>query len=92
MEQPDIWYEADTGTHQGLVVSEVTGDNIAITYDKKHARLVAAAPELLDALEVLTKMNCDWTDGTAYVPVGWARKNREAIKEARAAIAKAGGA
>ena len=45
------WYEANTGNHQGLVVEEETGKNIAVTYDKQDAALCAAAPELLEALK-----------------------------------------
>lgn len=88
MEQRDVWYEADTGTHQGLVVSEVTGDNIAVTYDKKHARLVAAAPELLDALEVMQALV-----STHYSTLSkYGTAAQEAGRQAREAIAKAGGA
>ena len=35
---------------QGLIVAEETGENIAVSYDKKNARLIAAAPDLLAAL------------------------------------------
>ena len=43
------WYEGKTGNHQGLVIEEETGKSIAVTYDKKDAPLIAAAPELLEA-------------------------------------------
>lgn len=46
---PGDWYIARTGDHQALVISEHTGANVAICYDKKDAPLVAAAPELLAA-------------------------------------------
>jgi len=46
------WYEASTGTDQGLIVEEKTGENIAVCYDKANAALIAAAPELLEALKV----------------------------------------
>ena len=42
-------YEANTGNHQGLIINENTGENIAVAYDKKNARLIAAAPDLLEA-------------------------------------------
>ena len=45
----DAWYVSKTGDHQGLVVSEATGENIAVVYDKANAKLIAAAPELLAA-------------------------------------------
>jgi len=35
------------GNHQGLIVDETTGENIAVAYDKANAPLIAAAPELL---------------------------------------------
>lgn len=44
------WYTAKTGNHQGLVVSETTGASIAVTYEEKDAQIIAAAPELLEAL------------------------------------------
>lgn len=56
---------------------------------KEAALQLASFDDLLAALEEVTKLNSDWTDGKAYVPVAWAKKNAEAIKNARAAIAKA---
>ena len=52
---PGKWYEAKTGNDQGLVISEQTGANIAVAYDKADAQLIAASPDLLEALE-----NCLW--------------------------------
>lgn len=46
---PGPWYEASTGNHQGLVISEATSANVAVAYDSKDARLIAAAPDLLRA-------------------------------------------
>lgn len=46
----DAWYVSKTGDHQGLVVSEATGENIAVVYDKANAPLMAAAPDLLVAI------------------------------------------
>ncbi len=45
------WYVASTGNHQGLIVEENTGKNIAVSYEKDNANLLAAAPELLEALQ-----------------------------------------
>lgn len=46
------WYEAKMGNdHQGLVVEETTGVNIAVVYDRKHTALLAAAPDMLAALK-----------------------------------------
>ena len=54
MSTTNTWYSKTTNTgsphEQGLVIDETTGKNIAVTYDAKHAPLVASAPELLAAL------------------------------------------
>ena len=47
------WYVGSTGNHQGLVIEEESGRNVAVAYDKKDAPLLAAAPELLKALQRL---------------------------------------
>lgn len=41
---------------QGLVIDESTGQNIAVTYELRDAKLVAAAPELLRALKDILDM------------------------------------
>jgi len=55
---PGPWYEASMGNdHQGLVVDEQTGENIAVIYDKANARLIAKAPKMLETLnEVIAKL------------------------------------
>lgn len=54
------WYVAETGNHQGLIIDEKTGANIAVVYDKKHASLIAAVPRLLAALEEFSaQFRCD---------------------------------
>lgn len=56
---PGPWYAANMGNdHQGLVVSEATGANIAVTYDKRDAALVATAPALLEAC----KLSLEWIE------------------------------
>lgn len=40
---PEPWYELNTGNHQGLIISEITTDNVAVTYAKKDARRIVAA-------------------------------------------------
>lgn len=47
--------------------------------------------ELLEAIETLVKLHHDWDKGTAYVQVSFYEKNKKAIANARAAIAKAAG-
>jgi hypothetical protein len=47
-----VWYTHSKKTNlQGLVIDETTGKNIAVTYEVEDAPLVAAAPELLEALK-----------------------------------------
>jgi len=73
------WYKANTGGHQGLVIEEGTGRNVAVTYEEKDAELIAAAPDLLRAaVAALTVVNREQADGSiAY--------------DLRAAIARAEG-
>jgi hypothetical protein len=47
------WYSSNTGSDQGLVICEATGNNIAVCYSKEDAPLVSAAPDLLKALKDL---------------------------------------
>jgi hypothetical protein len=37
------WYESSTGNHQGLIVEEETGRNIAVTFDKADAPVITRA-------------------------------------------------
>jgi len=46
------WYTGNTGNHQGLIIDEETGENIAVAYKKENADLIAAAPELLKACKL----------------------------------------
>ena len=46
------WYVGNNSNDsQGLIIEENTGRNVAVSYDPKDAALIAAAPELLAALE-----------------------------------------
>lgn len=51
---PLPWYSASTGNHQGLIISESNGANVAVTYDKDDAPYLARAcnayPKLVEAL------------------------------------------
>ena len=47
---PGPWYEAKTGNHQGLVISEQTGANIAVTYDATDAPFIVRACNSYDDL------------------------------------------
>jgi len=56
MENVKNWYEAKTGNHQGLIIEEKSGINIAVCYDKKHAPLIAGAPEMYEALQIALRI------------------------------------
>jgi hypothetical protein len=65
---------------QGLIYSESTGANIAVSYDPRNANLIAAAPDMLAALELIADV--------------WDQHGIETDQhetEVRAAIAKAKG-
>lgn len=78
------WYPARSSGGQGLVIEDDTGRNVAVTYDEKDAALVAAAPELLEALKACSKA---LSDSGRWVPDEYA----EAFRNADRAIAKAEG-
>jgi len=54
------WYEAKMGDQQGLIISEVTGENIAVTYKKENAAFIVKAcnlhDELVEALEYFVEL------------------------------------
>ena len=74
------WYEAKTGNHQGLVICEKTGKNIAVSYDKEDACLVAASPDLYFACRAALLTLED--DDNYY-------KYKDVVDTLRQAIAKA---
>lgn len=71
------WYTAKIGGGQGLVVEEDTGRNVAVAYDKKDAPLLAAAPDMLAALECIVT---NWAEGDL---AGAVREGVAAIQKAR---------
>jgi len=77
------WYAAKSaGRGQGLVIDEENGRNVAVSYDEKDTPLLAAAPNLLAALErvlLCPAMNEDSAE----------RETVASRRSARAAIAKA---
>lgn len=79
---PGPWYVANNSNDsQGLVISETTGQNIAVSYDVKDATLIAAAPELLEALMRIAN---DWPHETPALPAEHVRKiARRAIQKAK---------
>jgi hypothetical protein len=70
MTTPRNWYTSSTAEDlQGLIYNEKTGESIAVSYKPENARLIAAAPELLEACktalkdtEMLLSGECDATD------------------------------
>ena len=84
---PGPWRVSDTDWVQGYriqaVVSAVDGDDIAQVTNVPDARLIAVAPEMLEALKIITYWyNKANRDGVVLA---------QGIDKARAAIAKAKG-
>ena len=44
------WTGQITSSQQGLIIDNETGRSIAVAYDPKHTSIIAAAPDLLNAL------------------------------------------
>jgi hypothetical protein len=71
---PGPWYSQPTAGHethgQSAIASEATGKTVAIAYDgEADARLLAAAPELLEALNNLAGGLVDYmNDDEAELP------------------------
>lgn len=47
------WYHKPGSMGQGLVIEENTGRNVAVAYDAKDSPLLAAAPEMYEALNLI---------------------------------------
>ena len=88
-EAKKVWYAAKSaGPGQGLVIDESDGRNVAVAYDEKDTPLLAAAPELANALiEVMESLE-NWMeiaeddDKRDY--------DEDAMRDGRAALEKAG--
>ena len=79
---PGPWYAANMGNdYQGLVIDEKTGANIAVTYDKRHAPFVAAAPAMYEALKA----------SLLAIPDGMTSNTSPICQQIRAALAQAEG-
>ena len=83
---PGPW-NASKNEYQGLVISEATGANVAVTYDVKDADLVAAAPDLFEAaveIEVASEECLDFDECTAMlVPIDSYHKLIDALDKAK---------
>jgi len=86
-EREKRWYVASTGNHQGLVVEEDTGRNVAVCYDKADAPLLAAAPKLLEACKE-AQISCESMRMECADPL--AEELADVARRLAAAIAKAG--
>lgn len=82
---PGPWHSAKTSGDQGLIISE-DGKNVAVSYDKKDAALIASAPSMLEALKKLCDSIDDDDDALHHGAIGW-----KYVREARAVIQEAEG-
>jgi hypothetical protein len=74
------WYPSSTGTDQGLVIEETTGDNIAVTYKAENAPIVALAPEAIDLLREIEDLM--WEDRNSPIfSMGTDRPIRRKIED-----------
>ena len=81
-----MWYaKKSASSGQGIVIDEQTGQSVAVAYDTKDTALLAAAPELLAALQLFTEFRAGLGKTGAKVSIA------DVEKAARAAIAKATG-
>ena len=85
------WYYRPTAGHethgQGVVVDEATGRDVAVIYDgDADGAMLAAAPEMLAALELVLNCQNYTSDGC---PVSY--ELQAALTEARLAASKARG-
>ena len=80
------WYSrVSAGGCQGLVIDEMDGRTVAISYDPANAALLAAAPDLLDRLELVQDALEE------YMGADGRRENLGFIRKTAAIIAKAKG-
>jgi hypothetical protein len=81
---PGPWYTSGTGNHQGLVISEATGDNVAVTYNgDADAKLISAAHELLEVAELTLKLMASIPRRLGSFEEHLLTLSREAIEKAK---------
>lgn len=87
---PGPWYTTTKLTDlQGLICSESTGANIAVSYEAKDAPIIATAPELLEALEKLVWLLSMPIIRKACRAAGYMAQYDTSMYTARLAITKA---
>lgn len=59
---PGPWYGKPTSAGQGLIIDEKSGAAIAVSYDAEQSSLIAAAPDLLNALEMAEGVVAHYVD------------------------------
>lgn len=65
----NTWHSQTISADQGLIIDDETGRNVAVSYDVKDAKLIAAAPAMFELLEMLRIARIDGTQQlrvTAY--------------------------
>jgi hypothetical protein len=82
--EPGSWYHKPESQGQGIIICEKTGRNVAVVYDEKDSLVIAAAPDLLEALHQCLPL----VDAHRSAALG---EGDLAAMNARAAIAKATG-
>jgi hypothetical protein len=64
------WIYQNTGPdshNQGVVYSKETGESIAVAYDRKNLKAIAAVPDLIDALLFVQEAIALWRDGGPHL-------------------------
>jgi len=91
---PGPWYfKVQSGPHQqGLIISENDGRNIAATYDSKDARLIAAAPQMLEALRAALEAMGDTYDARDAAGTEGEQLHNQITEAIAAATGEEGGA
>ena len=89
---PGEWYEAKMAGDQGLIINELTGETIAVTYKKENAAFIVKAcnlhDELVDALTWLVRCADPNDDDEGFN--NWKIQDIEhAVNRAKDLIAKA---
>ena len=72
-------------------ITRADANNYTTEGNEANARLIAAAPDLLAALQEIEDKGKLWSDNPDQMPIGWIAALAELSRNARYAIAKATG-